>query len=118
LYFYDQTAVDRVKTLRRSPSGELEITDLNQNYLLDGLLRVRVLPAATTWLDMGTPSNLLKAAEYVGAYQDREGVLIGSPEECAWRAGWIDSAKLIELAHGLDKSHYGQLLRKLPTEEI
>jgi glucose-1-phosphate thymidylyltransferase len=118
LYFYDQTAVDRTKTLNRSPRGELEITDLNQNYLLDGLLRVRALSATTTWLDMGTPSNLLKAAEYVRDFQEREGVLIGSPEECAWRAGWIDDAKLIKLAHDLGTSNYCQLLSKLPTEEI
>jgi len=118
LYFYDQTAVDRAKTLKRSPRGELEITDLNQNYLIDGFLRVRALPAGTIWLDMGTPLNLLKAAEYVRTFQDREGVLIGSPEECAWRAGWIDDAKLIELAYDLDKSHYGQLLSKLPAGEI
>jgi len=117
IYFYDRTAVDRTKTLKRSPRGELEITDLNRSYLSDRQLRVKTFARGTTWLDMGTPSTLLEAAEYVRALQLRQGLLIGSPEEAAWRAGWIDNLKLVELASELSSTLYGQLLGKLPEEE-
>jgi glucose-1-phosphate thymidylyltransferase len=116
LYFYDQTAVDRTKTLQRSPRGELEITDLNRSYLADGLLRVKTFARGTTWLDMGTPSTLLEAAEYIRVIQDRQGLLIGSPEEAAWRAGWITDTKLQSLADTFKGTQYGQLLSKLPEE--
>jgi len=117
IYFYDQTAVDRTKALKRSPRGELEITDLNRSYLGDTQLRVKTFARGTTWLDMGTPSTLLEAAEYIRALQERQGLLIGSPEEAAWRAGWIDNLKLVELASELKSTLYGQLLGKLPEEE-
>jgi len=117
IYFYDQTAVDRTKALKRSPRGELEITDLNRSYLGDTQLRVKTFARGTTWLDMGTPSTLLEAAEYIRALQERQGLLIGSPEEAAWRAGWIDDLKLVELARELNSTLYGQLLGKLPEEE-
>lgn len=113
LYFYDETAVVRAKSLRRSPRGELEITDLNRSYLNDNQLRVKTFARGTTWLDMGTPATLLEAAEYVRIVQDRQGLLIGSPEEVAWRSGWIDDQKLLDLASGLKVSQYGQLLGKL-----
>jgi glucose-1-phosphate thymidylyltransferase len=117
IYFYDQTAVDRTKALKRSPRGELEITDLNRSYLGDTQLRVKTFARGTTWLDMGTPLTLLEAAEYIRALQERQGLLIGSPEEAAWRAGWIDDLKLVELASELNSTLYGQLLGKLPEEE-
>ncbi len=117
IYFYDQTAVDRTKTLKRSPRGELEITDLNRSYLMDGQLLVKTLARGTTWLDMGTPSTLLEAAEYIRALQDRQGLLIGSPEEAAWRAGWIEDSELLELATNYKGTRYGELLTKLPEEE-
>jgi glucose-1-phosphate thymidylyltransferase len=117
IYFYDQTAVDRTKALKRSPRGELEITDLNRSYLNDKQLRVKKFARGTTWLDMGTPSTLLEAAEYIRALQLRQGLLIGSPEEAAWRAGWIDNLKLVELASELNSTLYGQLLGKLPEEQ-
>lgn len=116
IYFYDQTAVDRTKALKRSPRGELEITDLNRSYLNDKQLRVKKFARGTTWLDMGTPSTLLEAAEYIRALQERQGLLIGSPEEAAWRAGWIDDLKLVEIASELNSTLYGQLLGKLPEE--
>ena len=116
LYFYDQTAVDRTKALQRSPRGELEITDLNRSYLADGLLRVKTFARGTTWLDMGTPSTLLEAAEYIRVIQDRQGLLIGSPEEAAWRAGWITDTNLQSLADAFKGTQYGQLLAKLPEE--
>jgi len=117
LYFYDETGVDRTKSLQRSPRGELEITDLNRSYLSDGQLRVKTFARGTTWLDMGTPSNLLEAAEYVRVVQDRQGLLIGSPEEVAWRAGWLDDSKLMEIAAKYIGTQYGDLLAKLPQEE-
>jgi len=117
IYFYDQTAVDRTKTLVRSPRGELEITDLNRSYLKDGLLRVKTFARGTTWLDMGTPSTLLEAAEYIRVVQDRQGLLIGSPEEAAWRAGWVDDSKLLELSANYKDTQYGNLLTKLIEEE-
>jgi len=117
LYFYDKTGVDRTKSLQRSPRGELEITDLNRSYLSDGQLRVKTFARGTTWLDMGTPSTLLEAAEYVRVVQDRQGLLIGSPEEAAWRAGWVDDSKLIEIAAKYKGTQYGDLLAKLPQEE-
>jgi glucose-1-phosphate thymidylyltransferase len=117
IYFFDNTAVDRTKNLERSPRGELEITDLNRSYLKDMQLRVKTFARGTTWLDMGTPSALLEAAEYVRVIQERQGLLIGSPEEAAWRAGWIDDSKLIELSASFNNTTYGQILEKLAEEE-
>ena len=117
IYFFDNTAVDRTKNLERSPRGELEITDLNRSYLEDMQLRVKTFARGTTWLDMGTPSALLEAAEYVRVIQERQGLLIGSPEEAAWRAGWIDDSKLIELSASFNNTTYGQILEKLIEEE-
>ncbi len=114
IYFYDETAVARTKTLARSERGELEITDLNKTYMDEGLLRVKVLARGTTWLDMGTPKSLLEAAQYIQVIQERQGLLVGSPEEAAWRAGWISDSKLSNLAMEYQSTEYGQLLMKLP----
>jgi len=116
IYFYDKTAVGRAKNLHRSTRGELEITDLNRSYLAEGQLRVKTFSRGTAWLDMGTPSSLLEASEYIHVVQERQGLLIGSPEEAAWRAGWIDDSQLIQLANQLTKTQYGLLLGKLPEE--
>ena len=117
IYFYDETAVARTKSLARSPRGELEITDLNRKYMLDGQLRVKTFARGTTWLDMGTPSTLLEASEYIRVIQERQGLLIGSPEEAAWRAGWIDDSKLVELSASFKNTTYGEILGKLLEEE-
>jgi glucose-1-phosphate thymidylyltransferase len=85
--------------------------------LTDNQLRVKTFARGTTWLDMGTPATLLEASEYVRVVQDRQGLLIGSPEEAAWRAGWLGASKLLELADEFENTHYGELLRKLPGEE-
>jgi glucose-1-phosphate thymidylyltransferase len=82
----------------------------------DGQLRVKTFSRGTTWLDMGTPSTLLEAAEYIRAVQDRQGLLIGSPEEAAWRAKWISDDELLELSIQFKATQYGELLRKLPEE--
>jgi glucose-1-phosphate thymidylyltransferase len=116
IYFYDNSAVERAKQLPRSARGELEITDLNKSYMSDGTLRVNKLPRGTTWLDMGTPNTLLEAAEYIRAVQRRQGLLIGSPEEAAWRSGWIDDCTLQMLAQEIEITEYGLSLAKLLEE--
>jgi glucose-1-phosphate thymidylyltransferase len=116
IYFYDHTAVERTKALKRSARGELEITDLNRAYLADNLLRVKTFARGTTWLDMGMPATLLEAAEYVRVVQDRQGLLIGSPEEAAWRMGWIGDTELIELSNQFKSTHYGLMLNQLVLE--
>jgi glucose-1-phosphate thymidylyltransferase len=113
IYFFDETATMRAKSLSRSDRGELEITDLNRMYMNEKLLKVRPFPRGTTWLDMGTPNSLLEAAEYVRAIQERQGMLIGSPEEAAWRAGWISGDHLQRLALELNGNSYSQKLLRL-----
>ena len=116
IYFYDSTAVERTKKLSRSGRGELEITDLNKSYMNDSLLRVKQFPRGTTWLDMGTPHSLLEAAEYIRAIQTRQGLLVGSPEEAAWRVGWISDTQLLDLALEYNKTEYGHSLSRLLEE--
>jgi glucose-1-phosphate thymidylyltransferase len=112
LYYYDNTAPSRAKTLSPSPRGEIEITDLNLSYLSEGLLKVMIFPRGTAWFDMGTPKSMLSASEYVQTIQERQGLLIGSPEEVAWRAGWITSDQLEEMASKF-QNQYGKLLNNL-----
>lgn len=116
IYFYDSTAVERTKRLNRSARGELEITDLNQSYLVEKQLRVKILSRGTTWLDMGTPGSLLSAAAYVQIIQERQGLLVGSPEEASWRSNWINDDELTNLASEFSNTNYGELLRNLPLE--
>lgn len=116
IYFYDKTAVERTKKLSRSARGELEITDLNRSYMSDGLLRVKKFPRGTTWLDMGNPESLLEASQYIRTIQARQGLLVGSPEEAAWRAGWISEQEFSTLASENSKTEYGQTLSKLLEE--
>ena len=110
LYFYDGTAVDRARDLKPSPRGELEITDLNRLYLEDGLLNVELMGRGYAWLDTGTHQSLLEAAEYVRITEQRQGLKICSPEEIAWRMGFIDDAQLEKIATPLQKSGYGDYL--------
>jgi glucose-1-phosphate thymidylyltransferase len=116
IYFYDETAVQRTKKLNKSARGELEITDLNNSYLNDKKLKVKPLSRGTTWLDMGTPGSLLDAACYVQIIQERQGLLVGSPEEASWRAGWIDDQALTKLANEMKNTEYGRLLEQLILE--
>ena len=116
IYFYDESAVSRTKALTRSTRGELEITDLNRSYMVDHQLRVNTFARGTTWLDMGTPQSLLEAAEYIRAIQERQGLLIGSPEEAAWRSGWISGDELNRLAEQNRNTNYGETLKRLITE--
>ncbi|MCB1494994.1 MAG: glucose-1-phosphate thymidylyltransferase RfbA [Bauldia sp.] len=113
LYFYDGTAVDRARELRKSRRGEFEITDLNQSYLRDGALAVERLGRGYAWFDAGTHRSLLEAGEFVHVLQRRQGQLILSPEEIAYSHGWIDAAKLAEHAERLGQSDYGRALAAL-----
>ena len=116
IYQYDRTASERARGLKRSPRGELEITDLNKDYLSDGELKVRVFPRGTTWLDMGTPNSLLEAAEYIRVVQDRQGQLVGSPEEAAWSMGWISNDQLKEVARKNGDTEYAKSLIRIVEE--
>lgn len=110
LYFYDNQVVEYAKSINPSPRGELEITDLNRIYLDQGKLQVEVLPRGTAWLDTGTFDSLADASNFIRTVQARQGLSIGAPEEIAWRMGWIDDARLEELAQPLLKSGYGTYL--------
>ena len=113
LYFYDNTVVEIAKTIEPSARGELEISTVNERYLQQGKLHVQVLDRGTAWLDTGTFESMMQASEYVRVIEDRQGFKIGCVEEIAWRAGWIDDARLSELAKPLIKSGYGRYLAKL-----
>ena len=113
LYFYDETVVDVVKTIKPSARGELEITTVNDHYLRAGTLTVTVLERGTAWLDTGSFRSLQDAGEFVRVIEDRQGTKIGCIEEIAWRNGWIDDAQLLVHAEALAKSGYGGYLRNL-----
>ena len=116
LYFYDSSVVDRAQQVKPSARGELEITDLNQMYLNEGLLQVELMGRGMAWLDTGTCDSLNDAASYIRTLEHRQGLKVGCPEEVAWRQGWITAERLEELAHPLKKSGYGTYLLQLLEE--
>jgi glucose-1-phosphate thymidylyltransferase len=113
LYFYDERVSDLAARVRPSARGELEITDLNRLYLEEGSLHVERLGRGCAWLDAGTPDSLLQAATFVQTIQSRQGMLVGCPEEVAFRMGWIDAAMLRGHATGLGKTELGRVLLDL-----
>ena len=113
LYFYDATASARAKKIKPSARGELEITDLNNDYLRDNQLRVELLGRGQAWLDTGTPDALIAAAQFVATIENRQGLKVACPEEIAWRQKWISNQQLESLAMGLAKNHYGQYLLQI-----
>jgi glucose-1-phosphate thymidylyltransferase len=113
LYFYDNQVIDIAKTLKPSPRGELEITDVNRTYLERGQLHVEVLPRGTAWLDTGTFDSLNDATNFIRTVQARQGLFIGSPEETAWRQGFLTDDDLRRTAEPLRKSGYGKRLLEL-----
>jgi len=118
LYFYDGQASRIARSLKPSPRGELEITDLNRVYLESGTLSVECLGRGFAWLDTGTPESLLEASEFVQTLEHRQGFKIACPEEIAFNRGFIDSDALRELGRELGKSSYGQYLLRLADNEL
>ena len=112
LYFYDNQVVDIAASLQPSPRGELEITDVNRRYLELGQLAVQILGRGIAWLDTGTHDSLLEASTFIQTIEKRQGLKVACPEEIAYRAGYIDAAKLDELAAGLNNG-YGDYLREV-----
>jgi len=113
LYFYDARVTEFARAVKPSGRGELEITDLNRMYLEDGSLQVERLGRGCAWLDAGTPDSLLQAAAFVQTIQSRQGLLVGCPEEVAFRMGFIDSLALRQHARRLGKTELGRLLQDL-----
>jgi glucose-1-phosphate thymidylyltransferase len=118
IYFYDGDVVNIASGLEPSQRGEIEITDLNCVYLDRGQLRVEVLGRGVAWLDAGTHESLLKAANFVQAVEDRQGMMISCVEEIAYRMGYIDVTRLKKLAAELGQNQYSEYLLRLSGEDI
>lgn len=118
LYFYPSGVSDTASNVKPSDRGELEITSLNQMYLDDGLLDVRLLGRGFAWLDTGTMDSLLDASDYVRMVEQRQGMMISSPEEIAYRHGWIDEERLLKSAEMYGKSPYGEYLRTVVEGKV
>jgi glucose-1-phosphate thymidylyltransferase len=113
LYFYDNTVIEKAKSLEKSARGEIEITDLNRLFLDDGNLKVTLLGRGMAWLDTGTHDSMLDASNFVAAVQKRQGTYIACIEEIAYRNGWINNENMKKLAQPLLKTHYGQYIMGL-----
>jgi glucose-1-phosphate thymidylyltransferase len=117
VYFYDERAPDITRTIKPSPRGELEITDLNRAYLREGNLNVERLGRGTAWLDTGTHNSLLDAGVFVRIIEERQGLKVACVEEVAWRMGFIDAAQVERLASPLQKSGYGEYLLRILRDD-
>ncbi len=118
LYFYDNTVVQKAKSLKPSPRGELEITDLNRIYLEEQKLTVKLLGRGFAWLDTGTFDSLLQASNYIATIEQRQGLKVSCIEEIAYKMGFISREELRQLAGPLSKNTYGQYLLKLADDAI
>lgn len=118
LYFYDEQVVGYAKSLKPSPRGELEITDLNRLYLEAGTLDVQRFGRGDAWLDTGTHDSLLEASAFVQTLEKRQGLKVCCPEEVCWRQGWINDEQMASLASPLAKSGYGQYLQQVLRERV
>ena len=118
LYFYDKQVVELAKSLKPSPRGELEITDLNRLYLEQGQLNVEIMGRGYAWLDTGTHESLLDASQFIATLENRQGLKVACLEEIAYRQGWIDAAQLEALAQPLTKNGYGQYLLRILKDNV
>ena len=118
LYFYDNAVVDIARNLKPSARGELEITDVNREYLKRGALSVEVMGRGSAWLDTGTHESLLEAAHFIETIERRQGLKIACPEEIAFRMGYIDAAALEKLAAPMKKNSYGQYLLDVLKDRV
>ncbi|AAZ58727.1 Glucose-1-phosphate thymidylyltransferase [Prochlorococcus marinus str. NATL2A] len=113
LYFYDNSVFDRIRKLNYSSRNELEVTSLNNSYIRDNLLKVELLGRGMSWFDAGTFDSFLDASLYIKTIQSRQGLMIGCPEEVAFRQGWIDRNQVVNLANTLEYSRYGEYLNEI-----
>ena len=118
LYFYDEQVCDIAANIAPSPRGELEITDVNAEYLRQGSLSVEIMGRGYAWLDTGTHDSLMEAGQFIATLEKRQGLKVACPEEIAWRRGWIDDAQLDRLAAPMLKNGYGQYLKKVLAEQV
>ncbi len=118
LYFYDNTAVEKAKTIKPSQRGELEITSLNNLYLKENNLNVEIMGRGIAWLDTGTFDSLHQAGSYIRVLERRQGLKVGCPEEVAWRKGWIKDKELEKLAKTMIKSGYGKYLLEILNDPL
>ncbi|KYP10054.1 MAG: glucose-1-phosphate thymidylyltransferase [Limnobacter sp. CACIAM 66H1] len=118
LYFYDKQVVGFAKAVKPSPRGELEVTDINQAYLEQGLLEVQVMGRGHAWLDTGTHDSMLEASQFIQTLEKRQGLKVACPEEIAWRNKWINDAQIVELAKPLAKSGYGKYILDLLDHKV
>jgi glucose-1-phosphate thymidylyltransferase len=118
LYFYDDRASELAAFVKPSSRGELEITDLNRMYLLEGSLRVEVMGRGHAWLDTGTNDSLVEATSFIQTIEKRQGLKVCCPEEIAFRNGWLSKKELLDLAAPLSKSGYGAYLLTVAEERV
>ena len=116
LYFYDNRVVEIAKNIKPSERGELEITAVNNEYLKDGKLKVKLMPRGMAWLDTGTPAGMIKASEFVQTVQELQGFYVSCIEEIAYRRGFIDKAQLLALGEELKMTDYGQYLISIANQ--
>ncbi len=118
IYFYDKQVVEVAKSLKPSPRGELEITDVNRWYLERKQLRTEIMGRGMAWLDTGTHESLLEASNFIQTIEKRQGLKVACPEEIAYRLGYITAAELTAQAEAIKKSSYGQYLHGLLNETV
>ncbi len=118
LYFYDTDVVDIARNIKHSARGELEITDVNRNYLERNKLKVEIMGRGYAWLDTGTHDSLLEAGQFIATIEKRQGLKVACPEEISWRQGWVSDESLEQIAQSYAKTGYGQYLLGLLRERV